>query len=88
MATQLNAAYDYIILGRGTAGYVLANRLSEDANTTVLVIEAGSYRLDDLKINIPGLMAALYVRPAQVRLVLFYRASETLKWSNYRPPPR
>ena len=33
--------FDYVIVGAGTAGCVLANRLTEDGRTTVLVIEAG-----------------------------------------------
>lgn len=38
---QLQSEYDYIICGGGTAGLVLANKLSEDPNTQVLVVESG-----------------------------------------------
>jgi len=40
-------SYDYVIVGGGTAGLVLANRLSANKGTTVAVIEAGNSGYDD-----------------------------------------
>ena len=37
----LQAEYDFVIIGGGTAGLTVADRLTEDGNTTVLVIEHG-----------------------------------------------
>jgi choline dehydrogenase len=51
-------SYDYIIVGAGAAGCVLANRLSEDPQTRVLLVEAGGSD-DRFLIKLPlGLLRA------------------------------
>jgi choline dehydrogenase len=51
-------AYDYVVIGAGSAGCVLANRLSADPSTKVLLLEAGSRDRNPL-FRLPMLMGKL-----------------------------
>ena len=50
--------FDYVIVGGGSAGAVLASRLSEDADVTVCLLEAGSNK-DHMLIRTPAGVVAM-----------------------------
>ncbi|MCJ1436763.1 hypothetical protein MMC27_006145 [Xylographa pallens] len=69
----LNASYDYVVIGGGTAGITIASRLAEDPAVSVAIIEAGGfYEVDNGNFSVvPGLalssafLAATEVFPQQ-----------------------
>jgi choline dehydrogenase len=52
---NLKSEYDFIVVGAGSSGCVMAHRLSEDGRASVLVIEGGGTNLDQDKIRDPRL---------------------------------
>ncbi len=68
-----NKTFDFIIVGAGTAGTVLANRLSADPETRVCLIEAG-----------PGDNTPLVHVPSFVGTLMFHK---TYGW-NYKTTPQ
>jgi choline dehydrogenase-like flavoprotein len=51
--------FDYIVIGGGTAGLVVAKRLAENPDVHVLVLEAGPNKMEDPRVNIPAFWTSL-----------------------------
>ena len=60
----IEGEYDYIIVGAGSAGCVLANRLSAAPNTRVLLLEAGG-RDNWIWFHIPGRLSLRHRQSAR-----------------------
>lgn len=52
--------FDYVICGGGTAGLVVAARLSENPDVKVGVIEAGGNKLDDPLVDTPAMFLQMF----------------------------
>lgn len=62
-STFLEQDYDYVIIGGGTAGLVLAARLTENPDVSVGVLEAGKNKLNDPLVDTPGLFMQMLGNP-------------------------
>nr|ART90151.1 choline dehydrogenase [uncultured bacterium] len=74
-----SSEYDYIVIGAGSAGCVLANRLSEDAHARVLLVEAGGWDRHPL-LKIPLAWGKIF----QQRLFDWQYFAEPEPWVNGR----
>ncbi|KAK5659511.1 hypothetical protein OQA88_713 [Cercophora sp. LCS_1] len=76
--STLKASYDYIVAGGGLSGLVVANRLSESPNTTVLIVEYGDFD-DTWNTAMP-----YYANGAQDASLLFAYSSVPQRFLNNR----
>lgn len=61
--TFLKNDYDFIVIGGGTAGLVVAARLTENEDVKVGVLEAGKSRLGDFLVDSPAMFMQMFMNP-------------------------
>ncbi|KAL4733881.1 glucose-methanol-choline oxidoreductase [Aspergillus similis] len=68
MGSDVSLEGDYIIVGGGTAGLVLASRLGGEPDTSIVVLEAGNHVAQDPRITVPATWKTLMGSDADWRL--------------------
>ncbi|KAI0672931.1 alcohol oxidase [Trametes maxima] len=64
LPATINQTFDYVIIGGGTAGLVVAARLTEDPSVSVVVVEAGVHHVDEPLVDTPELFGRTVGNPA------------------------
>src|SRR5687767_10711780 len=75
--------YDYVIVGGGAAGCVLANRLSENPNKRVALVEAGPERNSEKALVRIPLAYVSFMAPA----LAFLGGPKFMQWFESEPEP-
>lgn len=55
-SNDLHSTYDFVIIGGGASGLTVADRLTEDPSTTVLVLEYGPFDSHEPSVLVPGFL--------------------------------
>ena len=76
MVAASSEEFDYVIVGSGSAGGVIAGRLSEDPNVTVLLLEAGGTDRNRFCM-VPGMITVVHSLP---------QIKKRFDWGNYTAP--
>lgn len=85
-------SFDYVVVGGGTAGLVIATRLAEDSNVSVGVIEAGEDQSSRPDVLIPGTVlpppdsVQLLTRLLEGLAAMHLRGPSDMDWKMYTTP--
>ncbi|KAI1259766.1 GMC oxidoreductase-domain-containing protein [Xylariaceae sp. FL1019] len=79
-----NSSFDYVVVGGGTAGLVVASRLSENPQVSVAVIEAGNFEKDNFNVTTTtqiGLGRGTSIDWQYLSVPQIYANNQSMLWS-------